>query len=557
MTYATYGGNNATPIWSHADQHFDAEPVDGSLLLPNWQGLAGWLRSYFWQVNHKTLPLRGQVWYPQKSGRSRLVLMVHGNHAMEDFSDSGYEYIGSFLASHGYIAVSVDQNFLNSSFSDLSYPIKPGLTQENDARGWLLLKHLAQWRAWQGDDSHPLSEKIDMSKSVLIGHSRGGEAVAIAAEFNRLGHYPDNALLTFDFGFDLGGIIAIAPTDGQYQPRQSPLNLTDVNYFTIQGSSDGDMQSFKGLSTYQRATFTNQDYRFKASLYVYQANHGQFNTDWGRCDRSKISCWTIDDSEILQGSQQRSIALTYIHAFIQSVTTLNNGYLPLFSNPAYGSQWLPKTYYVANFADSTLQWLANFDEDADPATGTLSGSTIRGQNLTIWQELQIKMKWGQTASHLVKLAWDDRAYEQQAKYHIQLAASLSLNPTGKLVFSAADANGCSLPDNWSGKEPCQPNKDKVLDWSITLTDTQGQKASLPLSHDHGLYPQVEGKSRLTKFINHSAPSEPILSRYQFAITDFMTQNPELNPAAITAVSFEFNRSSAGVILLDDIAFSDK
>ena len=34
--------------------------------------------------------------------------------------------------------------------------------------------------------------KVDLDRIALIGHSRGGEAVAIAALFNRLPFYPDD-----------------------------------------------------------------------------------------------------------------------------------------------------------------------------------------------------------------------------------------------------------------------------------------------------------------------------------------------------------------------------
>ena len=61
-----------------------------------------------------------------------------------------------------------------------------------------------------------------MERTALIGHSRGGEAVAVAAAFNRLPRYPDNALLEFDFGFSIRGIIGIAPSDGQYSPADQP-----------------------------------------------------------------------------------------------------------------------------------------------------------------------------------------------------------------------------------------------------------------------------------------------------------------------------------------------
>jgi hypothetical protein len=50
---------------------------------------------------------------------------------MKDFSDPGYAYLGELFASRGFIAVSVDENFLNGD-----------IRSENDARAYVLLEHL-------------------------------------------------------------------------------------------------------------------------------------------------------------------------------------------------------------------------------------------------------------------------------------------------------------------------------------------------------------------------------------------------------------------------------
>ena len=49
------------------------------------------------------LPLNARVWHPAGDGPFPLVLVVHGNHRMEDFSDPGYAYLGETLASRGFI----------------------------------------------------------------------------------------------------------------------------------------------------------------------------------------------------------------------------------------------------------------------------------------------------------------------------------------------------------------------------------------------------------------------------------------------------------------------
>ena len=103
---------------------------------------------------------------PTAPGPFPLVLIVHGNHNMKEFSDPGYGYLGELLASRGFILASVDENFLNGF-----------MRGENDARGWMLLKHLKAWKTFNDRPDGPLTGKVDMGNIALMGHSRGGEAV--------------------------------------------------------------------------------------------------------------------------------------------------------------------------------------------------------------------------------------------------------------------------------------------------------------------------------------------------------------------------------------------
>src|SRR5262249_53546245 len=158
--------------------------------VERWSGAQGWARTRYWGFDARKLPIQGRVWYPKGDGPFPLVLIVHGNHSAEKFSDPGYAYLGELLASRGYIFVSVDENFLHSSAIDLLGMPDVGLKEENDARGWLLLEHLKVWRRWNREAGNPFQGKVDMERIALIGHSRGGEAVAVAAAFNPLPYYP-------------------------------------------------------------------------------------------------------------------------------------------------------------------------------------------------------------------------------------------------------------------------------------------------------------------------------------------------------------------------------
>jgi dienelactone hydrolase len=216
--------------------------VDGSKLA-DVPGQAGKDRTKYWGFGFNKMPVNGRVWYPDGAGPFPLVLIVHGNHNMKDFSDPGYAYLGELLASRGFIMASVDENFLNG-----------GISRENDARGWMLLQHLKQWRRFNDSTGSPLQGKVDTSRIALMGHSRGGEAVAVAAAFNRLKNYPDDATVKFDFGFNIRSLVAIAPVDGQYRPSDKPTPVANVNYFLIHGSHDGDVSTFSGLQQYERSS---------------------------------------------------------------------------------------------------------------------------------------------------------------------------------------------------------------------------------------------------------------------------------------------------------------
>lgn len=277
---------------------FTTDPVDASELVDLGDDLEE--RNDYWGFSPEEFPLNARVWYPDGAGPFPLVLVVHGNHDMKDFSDPGYDYLGELLASRGFILASIDMNFLNG-----------GIRQENDARGWMLLQHLRAWEQFSRTEGNPFEGKVDMERIALIGHSRGGEAVAHAAAFNRLDRYPDNANVEFDFGFAIRSIVAIAPVDGQYRPADQFMPLRDVNYLVFHGSHDGDVTSFHGLRQYHRVSFTgpgddspatlggtgedgpgaasnaaaSDDVPpFKAAVYVYRANHGQWNTVWGAHD---------------------------------------------------------------------------------------------------------------------------------------------------------------------------------------------------------------------------------------------------------------------------------
>lgn len=346
-----------------------SEPVDATRLLPVLKGFHKAAREWFWGFDPTRLPINGTAWKPEGAGPFPLVLIVHGNHDMEESSDPGYEYLCEHLASRGFIAVSVDENFLNGTWSGDMHG------KELPARAWILLEHLKQWKIWNSSTGNPLFGKVDLGKIVLVGHSRGGEAAALAAVFNRLSRYPEDGRVPFDFRFGIRGVVALAPSDSFYKPDGEPVRLENVDYLVIQGAHDADVVKFMGSSQYQRATFRGNDRHFKSALYVDRANHGQFNTVWGEYDMPGPLRTLQNVAPLLSGEDQRRIAKVYVAAFLETVLHGDRTYLPIFCDARFATPWLPAARYSARFSDSSFQPVSDFEEDLDLETATIAGGT--------------------------------------------------------------------------------------------------------------------------------------------------------------------------------------
>ena len=498
------------------------EPVNGVAFIDNWKGMHGWFREKYWGFDDKELPLNAKVWYPDAEGKFPLVLIVHGNHMMQDYSEGGYAYLGELLASKGIITVSVDQNFINGSWSNLF----GSLEKENDARGWLLLEHLKVWHVWNDTEDHLFYQKIDTDNIALMGHSRGGEAIAHAALFNTLPYYPDDASVEFDYNFNIKSLVAIAPVDGQYEPSNRRTALENINYFVIHGSHDADVKSYMGSQQFERIKFTDSSYYFKSGLYVYGANHGQFNTSWGSNDIGNPFKGLLNLKPLMPLEAQLEVAKVYIGAFLDITLKNNNTYLPLFVDARTGKDWLPETVYFNQFEDSKLRAVANFDEDFNLATASVQGSTITAKNLSVWREQEIKLKWERKGSRALYAGWHYDIEETDtvaiavpdtllAEYSIRLPEQIH-DSSNVLVFSMAESNESSNPKasgkwvtnsednkevvtinntnqksnnidtvNNSEENPPETFDEEVaktpIDFTIQLTDINGEKVAFPLS----------------------------------------------------------------------------
>lgn len=530
------------------------QPVNGEKLLSkSWEGLTGDLRSLWWGFGPRELPLNGRVWYPEGQGPFPLALIVHGNHAMSDFSDGGYAYLGELMASRGFIFVSIDENFLNGGAVNLFDSFRG----ENDARAWMMLEHLRQWEAWNNDPESPFYKKVDMENIALLGHSRGGEAAAVAAVFNRLPCYPDAAEMVFDYGFNIRAVAAIAPVDGQYEPSLKPAKLTDTNYFVLHGANDSDVTSFDGVNFYERVRFTPGSSWFKSALYIYRANHGQFNSSWGDSDIGPFRGGFLQRAALLPAEAQEKIARVYLSAFLEAALHGQSGYLPLFADArAAGDGWLPDTVYINRFDTAADRIVAGYEEDVDLSSTTLAGGRITAEGFNHWREQNIHTKWSEAQTNAgVYLAWNE---DGQGVYTISLPASgLDLSAGDALIFSLADANQDPKPGKNAPSETDQNAAGAArqpIDLTVVLEDAQGNTASLPVSTFMPVQPQIKTQIYKHALFEKNKPSEPVLQGYVMPLASFAAENSDFNPAALRSIRFVFDRTPRGSVILDGIGF---
>lgn len=507
--------------------------------LENYTGLKSKLRTKYWGFNDKAMPINGRVYYPEGEGVFPLVLIVHGNHKMEEYSDKGYEYLGKLLASQGFIVASIDENFLNASwFGDLG--------GENDARAWFLLKHLDTWKEFNEDEKNIFYNKVDFNNIALIGHSRGGEAAATAAVFNKLKYYPMDAAVRFNFNYNIKSIVAIAPTDGQYKPADKPTEIKNVNYLLLQGANDGDVSVFMGSNQYDRVKFDDGKYHFKSSIYIYGANHGQFNTAWGKRDIPEPLGWLLNLKPLLSGEEQRSIAKSYISAFLKSTLKEEKEYIALFKDYSEGEKFLPKTVYINRFQDSNFKLISNYEEDADLQTSTLSGGVQNGEEIYTWKEKTLEFRSDFSRNNnAVELKWTKNGGKYIVELPQKTIVQWNINYDSKLVFSASDID----------EEKIKSNIFDSTDFSIKLIDSNGEEAIIPLSNIGKFHPPIGVK--LSKWDYHNKRAygedfEPVLQTFQIAIGDFAKSNPRFTPKDLKTIEFIFNKSVKGNIVVDDI-----
>lgn len=265
------------------------------------------------------------------TGPRPLVLFLHGRHSYcydptgrgdggfdwpcrpplaEIPSHLGYDYIQQVLASQGFTTVSIRVNGINAQ----DYRLPDGGA---DARAQIVQRHLDHWTTLAGD------RDVDLSRVVLVGHSRGGEGVNRAA-----------IQIPLDAPYRLVGQVLLAPTDFGTQTAPYVPTVTVLPY------CDGDVSDLQGQRfTDSSRDLTGDDTSLKSSVLALGANHNFFNTEWtpGTAQAPAWDDWFgrggvcgSDSPTRLSATDQRSVGLAYVAGAVRLFADDAQEFLPLF-----------------------------------------------------------------------------------------------------------------------------------------------------------------------------------------------------------------------------------
>jgi len=488
--------------------------------------LTGFMMEKHFGYKLSEVPLVGRVWFPVNEKNCPVIFMIHGNHTYTTQSYLGYDYLGKYLASNGYVVISIDENACNS------------LEKENDARAILLLENIKFILQQNKEEKSVIFDKMDENQIGLAGHSRGGEAVALAYLFNDYNQYPENGAIPFQYHFQIRSILAIAPCVDQYTPAQHEVAIQDVNYLMIQGANDHDVSKTMGEKQYQNISFSGEGDYQKLMLYVARANHGQFNTKWGRYDLAfPVNQW-INVKNLITQSEQQDILKTFSKVFFDVTLKNDKTNETLLSDYQKYSKFLPKTIYQQTYQSSRFDCFCDFQEDSNLSTGTKEGVAIHVTGTKKWKELRRSMgndKSGE--NYVLEVEWN------QGK-----TAKISY------TFEDYDISRRTLQFDLADAREEVSSLNTLVDGDVTLIDNAGNKADARIVDGAIVYPSLPVQLRKSDYLFGDHEMKHAFQTVSLKQSLFQLESETFDWTKVVEVQIQFDHAQEGKIQMDNVGF---
>ncbi len=460
------------------------------------------------------MALLGQLYMPKSpsTGRSPLVIIAHGWHPGDDplsgypmvESFKGYGYLARHLVLSGMVVYSIDLRVLNSYSSGGNPP-------QQFARAEVILQVINELQNFG-----MTRDAIDRDRIGLVGHSMGGEAVALAQFLN----------VSEGRGFGIRGVVSIAPT--RFHPETV---FPGSRYMQIFGSLDVTASSRGGMQIYDRAE------RDKTLFWVYGLRHNPFNPLW--VQSGDFGEAMLQDLA-LPGEEHERPAQCLINAFFQE---------SLFGRQAYRGYMegtvLPESVrHLAIHTSHSRQpreVLDNFG-DADAQAGVAEEAPL---NKTVNSQSQAANAAGAEVVY-----WEDEQHSQIPNSP-HSTAGLRFAWNGPLAEYRSETGGIArMPTDVISLRLAQFFRDDVLnptalpaDLFVALSD--GVQEAVVRLGSVARIPYPDAAPRVLS----------MMRTVRLPLDAFLAANPALNLNAIRSVTLRFMARPTGHILVDDIEFS--
>lgn len=507
-------------IYTSKSLEYESSDKDSVSLmsLVNYSGRTKKVRDKYFKKSLAEVSKKGKIWYPEGEKSCPVVFFIHGNHRFTKENYQGYDYLGRYFARRGIVFVSVDENMLNGFY-------KFGLGNENDARAILLLENISYLLEKNKDKNSELYGLIDENNIGIAGHSRGGEAVAIAQVFNKLKYNPDNGK-ELDYNFNIKAVASVSATVDQYNFSDKDLSMSDVNYLCIHGSNDYDVEDFSAMKIYDNLNFSKDSDYFKAAIYIGFANHGQFNQLWGRADADPFYGLFVNKKALIKEKDQEEIASLLLYSFMQDSFGLKDN-RDIFKN--LRNYKLPDTVYYSRYADSSFEPICDFEEDVRLETFKYGKTRFNGFSSINEKSAAVGGKYLSTGLNI----------DINKLSNYELIFDQNISAKNYLQFDIMEENDI---DNFFDT--------KI---QVKIEDENGNQAVIDANKYFDLYPSIKVEHSKLEQINKDYEYKSSYQTVRLPLSEI--KNANLDKDNIKYISFIFDSEDAD-LLIDNIGYSN-